>query len=118
MYSNRNNISVEEFEEAARCVLILISSNILYFSYDEENTFFCPYELLSKEKRELIGKEIREIVDQFFKLKENVVTSSFFFFDSTLKSGKRQQILDEILKTSYSYIRYYTTFVYRFFFKF
>ena len=81
--------------------LVLMAS----LSYDEENTLFCPYELLSKENRELIGKEICEIVDQFFKLKENVVTTSFLFFGSTSKNGKRQQILNEILKSSYSYIR-------------
>jgi len=103
VYSNRKDISVEEFEEAARCVQILIVSNILYISYDEENTSFCPHELLSKEKRELIGKEIREIVDQFFKLNENVVTKSYFFFDP-MKNEKRQQIVSEILKSSYSYI--------------
>ena len=104
-YADKKSISIKKFQDTMKVVHILISSNILFFSYDEEKNIFLPYNTLPISKRELIGDEIEKLVNMSLDLKKKVDTSKFGFLTSSSKKEKAQNLLDSILAASYPYIR-------------
>ena len=107
VFADRRSLSVKVFEETLKVVNILISSTILYFSYDKEKKLFLPSYLLPFNKRELIGEEIEKLVDICLDLQTKVdIGKTFFkFVESSTKKTKAQNDLNRIIAASYPYIR-------------
>merc|ERR1712131_16178 len=60
VYADRKSITFQIFKKALKVVHILISSNILFFSYDEDKKVFLPYSILPLNTRQMIGEEIEK----------------------------------------------------------
>ena len=107
VFADRRSISVEVFEDTLKVVNILISSTILYCSYDKVKKLFLPSYLLPFNKRKLIGEEIEKLINKCVDLQTKVdIGKTFFkFVESSTKKTKAQNDLNRIISASYPYIR-------------
>ena len=61
------------------------SSQILVESYDKEKNQFLLFELLSSEKKNIIGSELEDIVKKSIEILPNVNTKKAAFFTDSKK---------------------------------
>ena len=92
-------------QETINVIKILVIANMLLLSYDKNKKFFIPYEILPEKKKTAISSDIEELLIKASDIKGKVNVSEFFFVSSKKKS-KLQDLHDSLLKVEYPYIRW------------
>merc|ERR1719284_1663723 len=82
---------------------MIIYSTILKYSFNKEKGTFDIYAKLTDSSKTIIANELEEFNEKCIQLKKNVKTTKWGF-ESQDKVEKSQDILDEILKTTYPFI--------------